>query len=228
MPENRAVIFANGNLPDLEALRKILLPGDVFFAADAGARHLLRLGLLPVFVAGDLDSLSENEKEELRSAGVRIQKYPQDKDLTDLELTIDLVLQEGYGRILIVAALGGRLDMTLSNINLMTRPDLLGLDVSMDDGFEQVQFITTSSQINGQVGDILSLIPWGGAVDKVSTSGLRWRLQDARLELYETRTVSNEIQSNPVEISVGSGCLLCILQRKSGSQSDRAQIVMED
>jgi thiamine pyrophosphokinase len=213
MQKDRAVIFVNGNLPDPEAVRKILLPGDVFFAADAGASHILRLGLLPEMVIGDLDSLPETEKTKLKASGVRIVRYPQDKDLTDLELTIKIVLEEGYRRLLIVAALGGRLDMTLSNMNLLTRPDLFDLDVQMDDGVEQIQFVRKKALIQGRVGDTVSLIAWGGAVERVTTSGLRWPLEDARLELFETRTVSNEMISGQVEICVGSGSLVCIHHR---------------
>ena len=217
MPENRAVIFANGNIPDPDAIRKILLPGDAFFAADAGASHILRLGRLPEMVIGDLDSLPETERKKLQASGVSIVQYPQDKDLTDLELAINKVLEEGYHRILIVAALGGRLDMTLSNLNLMTRPDLQELDVRMDDGIEQLQIVRGKALIQGRVGDTISLIPWGGAVEMVTTSGLRWPLTNAHLELFETRTVSNEMLGDQAEIRVGSGCLLCIHRRKIDS-----------
>jgi thiamine pyrophosphokinase len=213
MSKNRAVIFVNGNLPDLEAARKILLLGDVFYAADAGASHLLRLGQMPEMVIGDLDSLPETEKIRLNSAGVRMVRYPQDKDLTDLELTINKVLEEGYRKLLIVAALGGRLDMTISNLNLLSRPDLQDIDVRIDDGIEEIQFVRGKAIIQGRVGDTVSLMPWGGVVEGVTTKGLRWPLKNARLELFETRTVSNEMIVEQVEIRVGSGALMCIHHR---------------
>jgi len=215
MLENRAVIFANGLLTDLDAARRILLPGDVLFAADAGASHILHLGLLPALVVGDLDSLSCEEQQELKTAGVQLVRYPQDKDLTDLELTINSVLEEGYKNLLIIAALGGRLDMTLSNLNLLVRPDLLELDVSLDDGIEHIFVVKQKTLIKGQVGDTVSLLPWGGPAEHVSTSGLRWPLNNAHLELYESRTISNEMLSDQAEIRIGSGLLLGIHTRRS-------------
>jgi len=213
MTGNRAVIFANGSLPDLEAARNILFPGDVFFAADAGAIHILRLGLLPEVVIGDQDSLPVDVVQKLDAAGVRMVRHPQDKDLTDLELSINFALEEGYRKLLIVAGLGGRLDMTLSNISLLTRPDLLELEVSMDDGVEQVLFVQKKLVLDGQIGDTISLLPWGGPVEIVNTSGLRWPLNRAHLEVFKTRSVSNEMLADQVEIEVGSGLLLCIHQR---------------
>lgn len=218
MSATRAVIFANGLLPDLAAARMLLRPADVLFAADAGASHILRMGLLPALVVGDLDSMPEEDLQNLKAAGVRMVQHPQDKDLTDLELTINSALEEGHRSLLIMAALGGRLDMTLSNLSLLTRPDLLDLDVRLDDGVEQVLFVRREAHISGQAEDTVSLLPWGGPVEQVTTSGLRWPLSDDRLESYETRTISNEMQAAEVVIRVGSGLLLCIHRRRSSSR----------
>ncbi|PIX47931.1 MAG: thiamine diphosphokinase, partial [Anaerolineae bacterium CG_4_8_14_3_um_filter_59_70] len=43
----RAVIFANGALPDLEPARRLIRRDDFLIAADGGTRHALALGLLP-------------------------------------------------------------------------------------------------------------------------------------------------------------------------------------
>ncbi len=210
MSDIRALIFANGFLPDMEAARKLVQPGDVLFAADGGASHLLSMGLLPAHLVGDMDSLTAEDLQKLTAAGVRILRYPQDKNLTDLELTINYAIDEGYHSLVIVAALGGRLDMTLSNLNLLTRPDLLDLDVSLDDGVEQVFFVRKQVQICGKAGDIISLLPWGGLVEQVTTTGLRWPLIHENLNSYQTRSISNEMLTDEAKIHIGSGLLLCI------------------
>ena len=76
MPEKRAMIFANGLIPDLEAARVLLQPDDLLIAADGGARHLTALGCIPHVVIGDLDSLSPAEVQQLAEAGARILQYP--------------------------------------------------------------------------------------------------------------------------------------------------------
>ena len=215
MTTTRALIFANGLLPDLEAARKLVHADDVLYAADGGASHILRLGLLPARVVGDLDSLTKEELGILKAAGVQIERHPQDKDLTDLELTINRALAEGHQSLVIVAALGGRLDMILSNLNLLTRPDLLERDVRLDDGVEQAFFVRNEGHISGKAGDIISLLPWGGMVEKVTTIGLRWSLNCEDLNPYETRSISNKMQTSEAMIRIGSGLLLCIHRRQN-------------
>jgi thiamine pyrophosphokinase len=214
MTTTRALIFVNGLLPDLESARKLVQEGDVLYAADGGASHILQLGLLPSKVVGDLDSLKKDELDLLLTAGVRVVRHPKDKNLTDLELTINSALEECHQRFVIVAALGGRLDMTLSNLNLLTRPDMLVRDVRLDDGVEEAFFVRSKAQITGKAGDIVSLLPWGAIAERVTTIGLRWPLNCEDLNPYETRSISNEMETNDAIISIGSGLLLCIHRRQ--------------
>ncbi|MBA4379688.1 MAG: thiamine diphosphokinase, partial [Anaerolinea sp.] len=109
----RAIIFANGHLPDLEPARRLIRPGDTLIAADGGTRYILALGLLPSVVIGDLDSLTTDDKQRLEESGIQIRQYPRDKDDTDLALALHYAVEAGHREILVVAALGGRLDQSL-------------------------------------------------------------------------------------------------------------------
>lgn len=210
----RALIFINGNLPDLDAVRHILHPDDFMIAADGGTRHLLALDLLPSVVIGDLDSLDPAHRLTLEKNHVEIIQHPRDKDETDLELAINYALDLGYQNIRLVAALGGRLDQTLANLSLLANPSLAELDVRIDDGVEEAFFIRRQAQIHGRAGETVSLIPWGGDVTGIRTEGLRWPLHGETLYAYKTRGISNEILSEEARINIKSGLLLCIHSSK--------------
>ena len=80
----RALIFANGSLPDPEAARALIRPDDLIIAADGGTRHVLALGHTPAVIIGDLDSLPEAGRHEVEAARARIIQYSRDKNETDL------------------------------------------------------------------------------------------------------------------------------------------------
>src|SRR5690348_10021896 len=91
----RAIIFANGPLPDLAAAGRTLTPTDRLIAADGGLRHLRALGLTPHVLVGDLDSVTAQQAAEAASAGALVEKHPVRKDETDLELALRRAVADG-------------------------------------------------------------------------------------------------------------------------------------
>lgn len=211
----RCLIFANGLLPDKEAARKLLAPGDVLIAADGGTRHILSLGMLPGIVIGDLDSLAKEDQQTLENAGTSFITHPRDKDETDLELALRYALDQAYDPIVIVAALGGRLDQTMGNLSLLTESNLVDMDIRLDDGIEEVFFTRGCTTIQGSPGDTVSLLPWGGLVQGVSTIGLKWPLATEDLFPAKARGISNEMLSDTAVIEIKSGLLLITHTRGS-------------
>jgi len=209
----RVVIFANGHLPNPGSARAILRADDIFIGADGGTRHIYALGLAPRVIIGDLDSLNDEDKARAVSEKVQIVQYPRDKNETDLELAIQQARTFGTGTILIMAALGNRLDQTIANLALLSDPSLAALDLCADDGVEETFFCREQAQVRGRSGDLVSLIPWGGAVEGVRTEGLKWPLSDETLNPYKTRGVSNQMLGGQALVSIRSGLLLVVHRR---------------
>jgi thiamine pyrophosphokinase len=213
MDYKRAVIFANGVLPDLAAARARLRQGDTIVAADGGLHHIQALGLKPDVLIGDLDSVSAADLQGLEGSKVAILRYPREKDETDLELALDWCAGQGFCSILIMGALGGRLDQTLGNLFLLTWPRLAGIDVRLDDGLEEVFAITASTVLYGSPGETVSLLPLQGPAHGIMTTGLRYPLRGETLWSERTRGISNELLEEQASISLEQGCLLCIHTR---------------
>ncbi|MDD2922707.1 MAG: thiamine diphosphokinase [Anaerolineales bacterium] len=210
---SRVVIFVNGVLPNLESAKKILRPDDFLLGVDGGAHLIMELGLMPHLVVGDLDSLSEDDLYELGAADVPTNQYPSDKDETDLELGIQHAIELRPSSIVVAAALGGRIDQTLANISLLSDGLLSQTDIRLDDGVEEVFFCRRGAKVNGNIGDVVSLIPWNGSVGGVVTSGLKWTLNNGTLFPHKTRGVSNEMTAETASIEIQSGLLLVVHRR---------------
>ncbi len=211
----RIVIFANGELPDGERALSLLQPSDVIVCADGGTQRALSLGLKPDVIIGDLDSLEPSAPGSALVSGATVQQHPHDKNETDLELAIQYAAAQAPSSILIVAGLGRRLDQTIGNIALLTAPELAALDVRLEDGLEEVFFCRGQSEIVGNRGDIVSLIPWGAtAVEAVRTEGLRWALHSETLYPDKTRGISNEMLDTIARVRIAGGLLLVIHRRQ--------------
>jgi thiamine pyrophosphokinase len=161
-------------------------------------------------VIGDLDSLNNSDRIKLEAAGTEIRQFPRSKDETDFELVLNHIISSGYTEILIVAALGNRLDQTLGNLALLADPSLAGVDIRLDDGAEHAWFVRTRARVDGHSGDVVSLVPWGAPVTGVTTTGLRWSLKSETLHPFKTRGLSNELLGESASISLETGLLLVV------------------
>ena len=207
----RIIIFANGELPDLEKARALLCDDDFIIAADGGTRHAFMLGLVPNVIVGDLDSLPSNFEPSTFNGEIVL--YPKDKNETDLELAIQHALTLNSKEIIILAALGGRLDQTLGNIALISNLQPSICNLQLNDGIEEIFFCRDSCEINGTPNDLVSLIPWQGEVIGIVTSGLKWPLQNETLYPHKTRGISNEMIGETAAVQIKSGLLLIVHRR---------------
>jgi thiamine pyrophosphokinase len=210
----RILIFANGELPDLKKARLLINTDDYIICADGGTRHALALAIQPDLIIGDMDSAEKEQVLELQKSGVLFELFPRDKNETDLELAINRAIEQSPQQIIIIAALGGRLDQTLANIALLADLRLATFDVRLDDGVEEIFLCRDQAQVQGKSGDIVSLIPWQGAVSEIQTKNLKWVLHKGTLYPDKTRGISNELIDDNASISIGSGLLLIVHRRQ--------------
>lgn len=204
------LVFANGDIDSYDWIRPYLAQATAVLAANGGTRHVLALGAVPNVVIGDVDSLTEKTRSQLEAADVSFVTYPAAKNETDLELALLYAVAHYQKPVFIVGGFGGRFDQTLANILLLAHPQLQKRPIKFVTPYEQAWLITSQSTINGQVGDIVSLIPLGGDVFVAQTTGLAWPLQNETLAFGPARGVSNELTAVSATVTIISGYLLCI------------------
>jgi thiamine pyrophosphokinase len=209
----RIIIFANGELPNIIQARALLHPGDFIICADGGTRHALSLEVKPDLIIGDLDSVEPGIVRKFKDEGVNVEVFSKDKNETDLELAINRAVEMHPKEVVIIAALGGRLDQTLANITLLSDPRLSTFDMHLDDGVEEILLCREQVEVHGGAGDLVSLIPWQGAVSGIQTEGLKWPLHRETLYPDKTRGISNEMVGDAATVSMESGLLLIVHRR---------------
>jgi thiamine pyrophosphokinase len=205
------VIFANGALAPGDWVRPYLESATAVIAADGGTAHLLALDLRPDVVIGDLDSAAAGAIDALRQAGVKVLVHPENKDESDLELALQYALDNYDEEIILLGALGGRLDQLLANVFLLVAPFLAGRPLRLVDRFQTARVLGRGeNRINGAPGDLVSLLPLGGDVHVARTTGLAWPLADEALVQGLSRGISNRLTAGTATVTVADGTLLCV------------------
>ena len=209
----RAVIFANGEISDTSLVKRLISADDFIAAADGGFHFSRELNLSTSLVVGDLDSIRTEALEYIKSNRIEVLRFPPEKDQTDLELALLELSTRGYDQILVVGALGGRIDQTLANIGLITFFAQRGIEVELDDGREHLVLIKEHCRISGKQGDTVSLLALCAPVRGVTTIGMVYPLENEDLLPYQTRGISNEMTGTVADIRITTGNLLCIHTR---------------
>jgi thiamine pyrophosphokinase len=126
-------------------------------------------------------------------------------DTTDLEKAVAFALEKGATEIDIVGASGGRSDHALANLSVLTIHRGRA-NIRLHDEMFEISLVDGETRVEGPVGTVVSLVAIGECRG-VSTSGMRWELQDFTLP-FGPRGVHNEIARSPATVAVRSGDLL--------------------
>lgn len=205
------LIFANGDLPETAWVKPLLERATLVIAADGGAWHVERLGSRPGIIIGDLDSYP---REKIQP-GTQIISYPAAKDETDLELALLYALENYDEPIEVIGAFGGRVDQMLANMLLLAHPLALSRPVSLRSQHQTLWLVTNYSEIKGETGDTVSLIPLKGEVLVQETMGLKWPLHNSVLAFGPARGISNALTQPTASLTIAEGYLFCIHTRQT-------------
>ena len=212
----QAIVLADGIVGTREAI-DAAWPGwaaqsPYVVAADGGARHAPALGLTIDRWVGDGDSLGESGIDALVAQGVPVDRAPIDKDESDTELAVRAALARHPVGIAILGALGGpRLDHALANLALLALPELRSIDVRLISADARVRLIGPGSvELDGHVGDLVTLLPVGADAVAVTTAGLAYPLKGETLYLGRSRGLSNRRTTVPAAVQLTAGRLLVV------------------
>lgn len=218
MPELHALVVAGGPSPD-PSLSGALPHHHLVVAADSGLDNALALGLRVTHVIGDMDSVDPSSLAVAERDGAVVQRVPHDKDQVDTELAILFARTLGATAITLITAGGGRLDHQLGVLSALTHPILNGCEVHTlwDSARVRVLNGPEIARISGEPNSLVGLVAMNGVARGITTTGLRWSLQDEDLESHSTRGVSNELVGDGATIKVRSGHLFVIQPHAHGS-----------
>lgn len=202
-------IFGAGPIADYTLLRPELKPEDIVICADGGYRHAVAWGIEPQWLVGDFDS------NRLPVSHPHVIQVKPEKDDTDMELAVGKGIQLGCREFVLYGALGGRLDHTMANIQMLAGLLAKGMKGVIRDEQNEL-FLMGAGSVTLQANSFpyLSLFSFSEQCQGVTLEGMKYPLTDYTLtNLSAGLGVSNEILGESARISFRAGTLLVIRSR---------------
>ncbi len=177
------IVFTGGQGPLLDLLLEYLgaYPEEKYVvAADSGAMLAMDSGFLPDLLVGDMDSIAPSLLTLLQEKGVQVIKHDKDKDESDTDLALQLLVEKGCETRILVGGGGGRMDHFLAIVRSMQKDAAPNLWITGNDVFYKVN---KSATFKIEPGKEVSFFPIG-LVDgyRVETEGLDWELNDFKMD----------------------------------------------
>ena len=210
------LLVAGGEPPSTSLIEASASTVDLVVAVDGGA-DALRAAVVGVDVlVGDLDSVTADTVQTVETAGATVVRHPVDKDASDLELALTWLTGHADGRALDVVALGvtgGRLDHELVALSVLAGWAAPDRGATVIDDRQSTTIVTPSvpHPLPADAGQTVTLLAVGGAVDGVTTSGLRWPLADATLTPHSSLGLSNVATRAEPTVECRAGRLLAVV-----------------
>ncbi|SHF32046.1 thiamine pyrophosphokinase [Caloramator proteoclasticus DSM 10124] len=208
----KALVIAHG-YNSKEVLKREFKDADLIICSDGGAIYAMEIGIKPDIIIGDLDSIDKNVYEYFLENGIKIVSYPREKDFSDTELCVDYAIDSGADSICIISGIGSRIDHSLINISLLYKIKSKGVDAYIATDSAYIYICNDYLQIEGEIGDTLSLIPLTLEVKGITTKGLKYKLVDGNIRLGQSIGVSNEFIEKSCSIKVKEGILIVVKQK---------------
>ena len=202
-----AVVCLNGTIPDGEFFDEVSV--QTIIAADGAALQLSKIGIIPDYIIGDLDSIDRaNLPTELKNCKLI---HDPDQETNDFEKTMRFSIANKFNDIIIVGFHGGDLEHSLNNISVLKKfSDKLNLCL-----YENNRYgipLMESSIVPTQRDEIVSLIPMPRVC--LTTTNLRWELNHEILELGMREGARNQATEDSVNIIIHEGYLLLFVDAK--------------
>jgi len=205
-----ALILGNGEPPSRELINQFIGGDTLLLCADGGADTARRYDLVPDYIVGDLDSISRAS-----SAGVdptHIIRVDADNTGTDIQKVLRHAVDLGISEAFLLGFTGGRTDHLLWNLSVFkTFAEQIALRIV--DEYCDLRLIGQRIRFRATIGQKISLCPLNGPVDGITTTGLKFALQNESLVPGLRDGISNEVVGDIVEIEVERGDLLLCVQR---------------
>ncbi|NLB89988.1 MAG: thiamine diphosphokinase, partial [Clostridiales bacterium] len=168
--------------PEKITTRVVFSKEDLILCADAGYLEALHQKIVPHGIIGDFDSAPIPAESQSFFSNTFIQSFPIEKNETDVHLCYLYGKEKGYEHFVLLGGLGGRMDHSYANIQLLigavTRGDHFTIIGKND---EISAFLPGSWEIPSKKGWHFSLFSYSTVSKKIELTGAKYPIRQGEL-----------------------------------------------
>ena len=204
---SKALILANGDLPLRSNIKYLIKKGyGTLICADGGSNHAKRLNLIPDLIIGDLDSITEQNKEYFRNKS-HIISYKRQND-TDVEKSLKYLIKKKFEEVILLGGTGDRLDHTICNLGIILKY-YEKIKVSLLHKNSFLKPLTGIIEIQTVKEEIISIYGFDKKT-KITSRGLKYSLNNVALPFGEKESTSNVATSNKITLNIENGIIFLV------------------
>lgn len=192
----RSILCLNAPSLPLLFLKNTHLP---IIAADGGFNELIKHGIIPNLVIGDLDSADKNALKNINHLRI------DDQDTTDFEKSLDYIKKKSLFPTLVIGINGGHLDHIFYNLYVAFLHDIVFYAPPLIGGVIK-QKTTIALPINTKISI------FGNC--SISTKGLKWDLENDDLVFPNKASCSNRTIDKNITLDIHNGSALIMIHNK--------------
>lgn len=189
---------------------------DVIIAVDNGLKVLNEINIKPNHIVGDFDTIDPSILELYKyDESIKVHSFNPIKDNTDTDIAIRLAVELKSTEIIILGAIGTRIDHVLANINVLKYALDSNVVCKIINEYNEVQLIDKSIVLykNDIDKKYVSLIPLTERVSNVRLKGFKYELDNGVFNIGSSLGISNEIVDDEAIIEFDNGILILIFSK---------------
>lgn len=186
------VILSDGEFPATEKTLSILKHAERVICCDGAAEKLLRFGLEPDVIVGDLDSLAIKLREKYADKIIHISE----QESNDLSKAFRYCRSQNYDDVVILGATGKREDHTLGNLSLLAvyAEELPNIKIITDYG--EFFVIFEGGTFPSEAGEQISIIGLNSNTVIHSSENLKYPINNLKLSYWYQATLNEALGDN--------------------------------
>lgn len=182
---------------------------DIIIAIDKGLESLDKLKIVPNYILGDFDSIDKNILKKYEN--IEMKNLNPEKDYTDTHAGINLAIELKSTEIIIIGAIGTRIDHTVANIHILKEALDHNIKAKIINEKNEIELINKKIEIEkNKKFKYISIIPLTSSVTGITIKGMKYTLSNYTLQVGKSIGISNEQIEKKAFIQIENGILIII------------------